>query len=61
MSDLKCTKCGIERSYADANIADLKKTCGSDGRPVSVETENSRGETQVRYSYPGEEHNWVEI
>jgi len=27
MSDLKCKRCGIERSYADANIADLKETC----------------------------------
>jgi len=27
MSDLKCKRCGIERGYADANIADLKETC----------------------------------
>jgi len=52
MSDLRCTKCGIERSYADANIADLRRTCGVDfGR---VRRPNDRG------SYGGEKHDWVE-
>lgn len=50
MSDLKCTKCGEEASYADANIADLRKTCGSD-----------RNKPNERGSYLGEEHDWTEL
>jgi hypothetical protein len=61
MSDLRCTKCGIERSYADANIADLRKTCGSTGEACVVEVEDSRGRTRRKNTYPGEKHNWVEI
>jgi hypothetical protein len=61
MSDLKCTKCGIERSYADANIADLRNTCGSTGETVVVDVEDCFGETRQKYAYPGEKHNWVEI
>lgn len=27
MSDLRCNRCGIERTYADANIADIHQSC----------------------------------
>jgi len=27
MADLKCERCGAEKSYADANIADIHETC----------------------------------
>jgi hypothetical protein len=50
MSDLKCTKCGVEKSYADANIADLRETCGS-----TKNTPNKYGR------YDGEEHDWIEL
>jgi hypothetical protein len=50
MSDVKCTKCGVEKTYADANIADIRKTCGAE-----KDTPNESGR------YDGEEHDWVEI
>jgi len=28
MSDLRCTECGLEATYSDAQIADLHRTCG---------------------------------
>lgn len=52
MSDLRCTKCGIERSYADANIADLRRTCGVD---------KGRTRPNERGSFGGEEHRWIEV
>lgn len=52
MSDLKCTKCGIERSYADANIADLRQTCGADLTPGNT--------TERGTAAGGDEHDWVE-
>lgn len=61
MADLKCTKCGVEASFADASIKDSKKTCGSDGRAREVEVEDVYGETQHRNTYPGETHDWERI
>lgn len=59
MSDLKCTKCGMEASFADADIADMRKTCGegNDGVPDEIEDEHG----YVRYSWSGEEHNWERV
>lgn len=56
MSDLKCKNCGIEASYADANIADRRRTCGSDGRPSEVEASDG----SVKYAYGGRRHEWIE-
>lgn len=50
-ADLKCTKCGATASYADASIADLRRTCGVDRAETRP---NDRG------SFGGEKHNWVE-
>jgi len=50
MSDLKCIKCGTRKSYADANIADLRRTCGATTRRP-----NKSGK------YNGEKHDWVEV
>lgn len=50
MGDLKCTRCGTTASYADANIADLRETCGATER---MPNESGR--------YDGEKHNWIEV
>ena len=52
MGDLKCRKCGTEASYADANIADLRQTCGAELRPDNT---SDRGT-----AIGGERHDWVE-
>lgn len=52
MSDLKCQKCGMTASYADANIADLRETCGSVLQPENT--------TRRGTAIGGEKHNWVE-
>jgi hypothetical protein len=52
MSDLKCTQCGIERSYADASIADSLRTCG--------DTETVR-HTAIGPKHDGSKHDWTEI
>lgn len=58
MSDLKCTECGREASYADASIADSYRTCGGNDR--AVEVEDDRG--YVRFDYgPGGRHDWIEL
>lgn len=49
MSDLKCTNCGMVASYADANIADIRRTCGVEATP---RTANERG------GYGGDKHDW---
>jgi hypothetical protein len=53
MTDLRCTKCGIERTFADANIADLHRTCGSSLEPGNV--------TDYGTAIGGEEHDWEEL
>jgi len=52
MSDLRCRKCGMEASFADANIADIERSCG-------VEAEPSNANRAGRYG--GERHDWFEI
>lgn len=56
MSELKCKNCGMEASYAGANIADSRKTCGSDGRPSEIEASDG----SVKYAYGGNKHDWFE-
>lgn len=51
MTDLKCTKCGAEKSYADANIADIRRTCGAD--LTSTPSDSGR--------YGGEKHDWERV
>ncbi len=52
MSDLVCTECGTEASYADANIADLRRTCGAELKPGNT---TKRGTARG-----GSKHNWEE-
>jgi hypothetical protein len=52
MADLKCQKCGVEKGYADANIADSLRTCGGD-RTVR---HTAAGPVQN-----GTEHDWAEL
>lgn len=52
MSDLKCTKCGTTASYADASIADLRRTCETTRR---VETPDGSRKVTV-----DAKHNWVD-
>lgn len=54
MSDLKCTKCGMEASFADATIADRVKSCGSD----DTLSEITAGDGSVKYVYEGQKHDW---
>jgi len=54
MTDLKCTRCGVEKSYADANIADIHKTCEKE---VDVSSPAGFGDTTTVSA----EHNWEEI
>jgi len=58
MSDLNCTECGMTASYADANIADLRRSCGEGNDGVPSETETAGG--SVRYVYSGSKHDWIE-
>lgn len=51
MGELTCTKCGMEASYADANNADIRRTCGVEATP---ENANEHG------GYGGEKHRWVD-
>jgi len=51
--DLRCKNCGVEKGYADANIADLKETCEE---TRTVETPD--GPRQVTISC---RHDWQEI
>jgi len=51
MSDLKCTKCGTEATFADANIADLRRTCGAEFTP----------ENSTNGHAGGEKHSWREL
>jgi len=48
MSDLRCTRCGITRSYADAQIEDIREGCevqrSADGRSYTTTVD----------------HNWIE-
>jgi len=53
MSDLRCTKCGIERSFADANIADLHRTCGASLGPGNT--------TDHGTAIGGEKHDWEKL
>jgi len=53
MSDLKCTKCGATASYADANIGNIRRTCGA---TLSPDNTTKRGTARG-----GEKHNWIEI
>lgn len=52
MTDLKCTKCGAEATYADAQIADQHQTCGAELTPGNT-SESGR-------AIGGERHNWKE-
>lgn len=52
MSDLRCRKCGATVTYADAQIADINKTCK---RTRTVEAPGGFRETTV----PAK-HDWVE-
>ena len=47
MSDLRCTKCEMTATYADAHEADVRKTCGSE----IVGADKHVG---------GEKHDWIE-
>lgn len=52
MADLECRDCGMEASYADANIADQRKTCGVELTPSNTtEKGTARG---------GSKHDWTE-
>ena len=52
MSDLKCRHCGIEKSYADANITDIR----GDKCSKNTETKSVNG-----WKYTKElEHEWIE-
>lgn len=52
MSDLICSHCGLEATYADANIADIHETC-EETRTV----ETPEGPRQVTVSC---RHDWEE-
>lgn len=53
---LKCTKCGIERSYADAQIEDLNRTCLPDKTDEEIQKHLEAYGTMPS----GEEHEWEE-
>lgn len=53
MSDLRCRDCGTEASYADANIADIRETCGAVLTPSNT---TARGTAAG-----GSKHDWEEI
>ena len=50
--DLRCVHCGAEKTYADANIADVRgETC-----PEHTETVTAAGRTSTREL----QHEWIE-
>ncbi|AGM11119.1 hypothetical protein M196_gp25 [Halorubrum tailed virus 4] len=51
MSDLECVECGATASYADAQAADRRNTCGGE-RVVK--------HTPIGRFYDGEKHDWKE-
>jgi len=51
---LKCRRCGIERSHADASIEDNRKTCTPMKR---ITRENG----QVHTVNKARKHNWEEV
>jgi len=57
MTDLKCKHCGIEKSYADANIADVRgETC-----PEKTRAETSNVEVRQMTATVELEHDWYEV
>ena len=52
MADLRCRKCGATASYADANIADLRRTCGAELTPDNT--------TERGTAAGGDKHDWVD-
>lgn len=52
MSDLVCAECGMEASYADANIADIHKTC--------EDTRTAHTPEGKRTATVPAKHDWVE-
>jgi len=52
MSDLICQECGATATYADANIADIRKTCGANLEPGNT----SKSGTAIG----GKKHQWIE-
>lgn len=53
MSDLRCRRCGATASYADAQIADLNRTC-EDTREFRAQDGTMRESTFAA------EHDWTE-
>ena len=53
MADLKCRNCGMEASFADSNIADLRKTCGAELTPSNT--------TDKGTARGGSKHDWKEV
>lgn len=73
MTELKCTRCGMTRSHADASIEDMDKTCEKT-EEVEIadmhEPETSPDSTGVHADEWNEptrsvtnavEHNWMEV
>jgi hypothetical protein len=52
MADLKCQNCGMEASYADSNIADLRRTCGAELTPSHT--------SEMGTAIGGSKHDWEE-
>lgn len=56
MGDLKCKHCGVEKSYADANIADVRgDTCLENTRTEASYVEGRRMTATLEL-----EHEWYE-
>jgi len=56
MTDLKCKHCGVEKGYADANIADVRgETC-----PENTRTESSYVEGRQMTATVELEHEWYD-
>lgn len=56
MTDLKCKHCGVEKSFADANIADVRgDTCAENTRKETSYVEGRQMTTTLEL-----EHEWYE-
>ena len=57
MSDLKCTHCGTEKSYADANIADVRGDVCAENTEKMTSYVDGRSMTATVQK----EHEWIEV
>jgi hypothetical protein len=59
MTDLRCQDCGVESTYADAEISDALNTCTND-HEKSVDSLEVVRHTPLGGRMNGKSHNWIE-